>query len=99
MPKVTIPFTRDGYPCTLVVSHTSPRRLLRKVAKLIDWLKAHGFEPAPAEDAEAPLCPEHNVPMRPSKFGPGWYCAEKVEGGYCGRKANGSEGARGRPSC
>lgn len=95
MPVVRIALKKGGYPCTLVVSHTSPRRLLRKVAKLVEWLKAHGFEPGPgtahsAEDTEAPLCPEHNVPMLPNKFGRGWYCAAKVEGGYCGRKAGGA---------
>jgi hypothetical protein len=31
-----------------------------------------------AGNESAPLCPTHNKPMKPSKYGDGWYCPVKV---------------------
>lgn len=45
---------------------------------------------APQQQAagQAPVCNLHNKPMKPSKFGGGWYCASKLaDGTYCQEKA------------
>jgi len=35
-----------------------------------------------------PVCPEHGKAMKPSKFGPGYYCGTKLQdGSYCKQKA------------
>jgi hypothetical protein len=37
---------------------------------------------APGDGAPAPLCPDHDPPMRPSQFG-GWYCPQVVGESFC----------------
>lgn len=39
---------------------------------------------APAQDS-TPICPAHQSPMRPSKYG-GWYCPQAVGDGFCQEK-------------
>ena len=31
-----------------------------------------------ASNPNAPLCPTHGTPMKPSKHGGGWYCTQKI---------------------
>jgi hypothetical protein len=40
--------------------------------------------PSPDEPPSetAPLCPDHDTPMRPSKYG-GWYCPQAVGDTFC----------------
>ncbi len=41
----------------------------------------------PVTAGQAPVCNLHNKPMKPSKFGGGWYCAAKLaDGTYCQEK-------------
>jgi hypothetical protein len=42
---------------------------------------ASSADEAPSETT-APLCPDHEAPMRPSKFG-GWYCPQAVGDNFC----------------
>ena len=28
-------------------------------------------------------CKRHHIPMRPSRYGSGWYCPRKVDGEWC----------------
>lgn len=65
---------------------------------LIAKLRAAGIEPANSpylwqqngtngNGSSAPLCPVHGKPMKPSKYGGGYYCTSKLpDGSYCKEK-------------
>lgn len=60
---------------------------LRRAKAVIAAAKAcEGTEHTPAAGDSVPMCPDHQVPMRKSKYG-GYYCGRKTaDGGYCKRK-------------
>jgi len=90
----------DGFVCQLTLRAATGADLLPQTDKAIEWLKSHGCQPMngyevngqSAGNGNAPTCPTHGQPMKPSKYG-GWYCAVKIaeDGGdgkpvYCKQK-------------
>src|SRR5678815_5378428 len=81
----TINVSIDGFPVQVEVEGKAD-----SLRAMIDRLKAIGAEPpqiAPSASAPktgAPLCPVHQVPMKPSRKPGKFYCARKAEDGeYC----------------
>lgn len=91
--SVTIKVRLRGHDVMLTLRGSSGADVLPKTLAAIDWLEAHGAEPAarrqgpPAPvDPNAPLCPTHGAPMRQGRAG--WYCPRKDDAGvYCRQKA------------
>jgi len=79
-----------GFECQLTLRGADPVALLKLANELMSKMAEAGIKPAnghraqpvavageePA-DVAGPMCPTHNKPMKPSKFG-GWYCGVKV---------------------
>jgi hypothetical protein len=91
--KFTIMASIDGFPISIEVEGNAD-----KLRAMIDRLKAIGATPptaqasAPAagEPAKkaAPICPDHNKPMKPSQKPGAWFCPRRGEDGdYCPHKA------------
>lgn len=89
--------TLGGIPNTLV---TLRGRDMREIEIRADQVRAGArylagiFDDAPAQPAETttavvsvPTCPDHQTPMKPSKFG-GWYCPQPMGDGesFCQQK-------------
>jgi len=81
-------YTRpDGFVCQLTLRGTDGADLLPKTDQAINWLLEHGCQPGgngykknngqSAGNGNAPTCPTHGQPMKPSRYG-GWYCAVKI---------------------
>jgi hypothetical protein len=76
--------TPDGFSCQLALRGENGAELLPKTAAAIKWLLEHDCKPSSGyggngkANANAPLCPTHGKPMKPSKHGSGWYCPVKV---------------------
>jgi len=89
----------DGFCCQLTLRGADGADLLPQTDKAVEWLIAHGCQPMNGfkangqSNGNAPTCPTHGKPMKPSKFG-GWYCPVKIaddDGAgnaiYCKQKA------------
>jgi len=78
-------FTWRGFDTMLTLRDTSGKALLDKMGAALDTLEKLGAEPTgyrsngqnATTNGNAPLCPTHGQPMKPSKYG-GWYCAVKI---------------------
>lgn len=75
----------DGREWILTVRTATVAELLPRITFLGEWLTSHQWTPAaskPSTPATAtaasdpPLCPTHNVPMRPGKRG--WFCPQVI---------------------
>lgn len=85
-----------GKVVTIHLNFYSPEELGQCVQWAIDNGYQPGVGPTQAPQAagkyldpigNAPLCPVHNVPMKPSKKPGTFYCSKRVGGGYCDQKA------------
>lgn len=73
-----------GYTYQLTMRAGKVADVLSQAATLEQWLAAHDWKPAPtrqttatqASQNAAPLCPEHQKPMRQGKHG--FYCPAQV---------------------
>jgi hypothetical protein len=87
--------TLGGMPNTMV---TLRGRDMREIEIRADQVRAGArylagiFDDAPAAPAETttaavavPTCPDHQTPMKPSKFG-GWYCPQSTGDEFCKQK-------------
>ncbi len=88
-PNVTYRFvvtaTIDGHSAPLSIESSSSNEI-RRAVRLLDINGLLSSTPAHSTD-EAPRCPIHNRPMKPSKKPGAWYCSAKVGDGYCDQKA------------
>jgi len=82
--SINVRFTWRGFDTMLTLRDTSGKALLDKMAVALDALEKMGAEPTGYRgnsqnnnNGEAPLCPTHGQPMKPSKYG-GWFCAVKI---------------------
>jgi hypothetical protein len=92
--KFTLQASLEGFPIQVEVEGNADR-----LRAMIDRLKAIGAEPpvalqnlqnAPAEPTKksAPICPDHNTPMKASRKPGTWYCPRRTdEGDFCPNKA------------
>lgn len=82
--------SKHGFVCQLTLRGDDPIALLKLANDLMARMAEAGIQPAgdghakpvpvageTPTDVEAPLCPTHKLPMKPSKFG-GWHCTVKV---------------------
>ena len=80
----------QGFDCQLTLRGTDPAAVLKTAAEIMAKMADAGIAPAsgnghckaqtvstPAQ-GEAPLCPAHGTPMKPSQHGAGWYCPSKI---------------------
>lgn len=72
----------QGFDCMLTIRDNDSGKLMPRALKALEWLGAQGFTPTGRggrgnANGNAPLCPTHGTPMKPSK-GKGWYCPQKV---------------------
>jgi hypothetical protein len=100
-------YAPSGFDVMLTLRSADGSELMPRALKALTWLTDQVFTPtrngygrAPAgntatEAADgAPLCPTHGRPMKPSKFGDGYFCTVKIadddgtgKPAYCKQKA------------
>ena len=87
-PNVTYRFvvtaTIDGHSAPLSIEGTSINEI-RRAVRLLDTNGLLNTTPISPSD-EAPRCPVHHRPMKPSKKPGAWFCSAKVGEGYCDQK-------------
>ncbi len=90
-PNVTYRFvvtaTIDGHSAPLSIEGMSINEIRRAVRLLDTNGLLASTQPAASTD-EAPRCPVHNKPMKPSKKPGAWFCSAKVGDGYCDQKVS-----------
>jgi len=69
----------SGFEIQLTLRNEKMGELIANADKLIGTLINRGWQPVNhrGNDSEAPLCPTHGKPMKPSKHG-GWYCPVRI---------------------
>lgn len=73
----------------------------KELGEAVAWAIANGYAPEQMNGlpsitqasydpsaGNVPMCPDHNIPMRPSKKLGEYYCPKRVGGGFCKRKGS-----------
>ena len=80
--SINFRFTHHGYTCQLTLRDATGIGVIEKLDSAIQFLEKRGVVPAANGHStngneSTPTCPDHNKPMKASKFG-GWYCPVSV---------------------
>lgn len=84
--SATVRIEYKGYDILFTLRDSAGTELLKKLEGAIVHFEKLGIKPANGQSprsanvasGDAPSCPTHNKPMKPSGQGAGWYCPVKV---------------------